>query len=177
MCPSPPTPPPQRGEGSTSERVSHSGPSPRAGEGLGRGPGIPTRTELLERAKWMRANPTEAERRMWSLLRAKRLDGFKFKRQQIIYPYIVDFICFAERLVIEADGSQHPDSTDDARRDAFLSAQGLRLLRFWNNEILADGDGVSAAIYNALTTPLLSPPAAALPSPAKGRGILGAFHG
>jgi very-short-patch-repair endonuclease len=124
----------------------------------------------------MRANPTEAERRMWALLRAKRLDGYKFKRQLIIYPFIVDFACLSRRVIVEADGSQHADSAYDARRDAWLRAQGFTLLRFWNNDISAESEAVTAAIYDALTAPLPSPPAAALPSPAEGRGIIGVHH-
>ena len=137
----------------------------------------PTRKELLARAKWMRANPTEAERHLWSFLRDRRLAAFKFRRQQIIEPYIVDFTCFAERLIIEADGSQHADNKDDARRDAFLRAHGFRLLRFWNNQILGESEAVTVAIFAALSTP--HPPTAsrrAPPSPEMGEGLAGALH-
>ncbi|MFN3388726.1 MAG: endonuclease domain-containing protein [Allosphingosinicella sp.] len=147
-------------------------------EQQGEGPTFPTREELLARAKWMRANPTEAEKRMWSLLRAKRLAGWKFKRQLVIYPYIADFVCLARRLIVEADGSQHADSDGDRRRDRWLESQGSRVLRFWNNDIYDETEAVAAAIYGALTAPLPSPPSAALPSPAEGRGISGgALHG
>ena len=105
---------------------------------------------LLARAKYMRANPTEAERRLWAMLRNKRFVEYKFKRQQIIAPYIVDFVCFDARVIIEADGSQHADNRHDARRDAFLHGQGFHILRLWNNEILANRDGISEAIWNAL---------------------------
>jgi very-short-patch-repair endonuclease len=138
---------------------------------------FPTRKELLARAKWMRANPTEAERRLWGLLRDRRLAAFKFRRQRIIEPYIVDFACFAQRLIIEADGSQHADNKDDSRRDGFLRTQGFRLLRFWNNQVLGESDGVAAAIFAALTVP--HPPAAARrapPSPEMGEGFAGALH-
>ena len=77
---------------------------------------MPTRKELLARARWMRANPTEAEKRLWSTLRDRRLAAFKFRRQQVILPYIVDLVCFAERLIIEADGSQHADNPGCAPR-------------------------------------------------------------
>jgi very-short-patch-repair endonuclease len=113
---------------------------------------------------------------MWSLSRAKRLSGFKFKRQLIIYPYIVDFACLGRRLIIEADGSQHAESAPDERRDRWLKSQGFRLLRFWNNQILAESEAVTAAVHDALTAPLPSPPSAALPSPAAGRGSFGAHH-
>ena len=105
---------------------------------------------LLARAKYMRANPTEAERRLWAMLRNKRFVDFKFKRQQIITPYIVDFVCFDARVINEADGSQHADNRHDARRDAFLRGQGFHILRLWNSEILANRDGISEAIWHAL---------------------------
>ncbi len=160
-------------------------PSPISGEGGARaapaaweGEGtFPTRKELLARAKWMRANPTEAEKRLWTLLRDRRLATFKFRRQQIIDFYIVDFVCFSERLIIEADGSQHTDCPSDARRDAFLQAHGFRVLRFWNNDILARRESVAAAVSATLSTP--HPPAAARrapPSPARGEGN-GASYG
>jgi len=98
----------------------------------------------------MRRNPTEAERALWRVLRNKRLAGWKFKRQQPLGRYIVDFVCFEARLIVEADGSQHLDSVHDARRDAWLQAQGFRLLRFWNNDILARPDGVLTAVLAAL---------------------------
>ena len=155
-----------------------SSPSPLAGEGGARprsgweGEGTrPTRKQLLARAKWMRANPTEAEKRLWFLLRDRRLATFKFRRQQVIEPYIADFVCFGERLIIEADGSQHADNKDDARRDAFLRAQGFRVLRFWNNDFLARSVSVAAAIYAALPVPHPPRPSAwAPPSPEMGEG-------
>jgi very-short-patch-repair endonuclease len=109
--------------------------------------------QLLARAQWMRAHPTEAEKRLWSVLRDRRLAAYKFKRQQIIFPYIVDFACLAKRLIIEADGSQHADNRDDIRRDHFLRQQGFSILRFWNNDVLGRPDGVADAIFAALTAP------------------------
>jgi len=151
-------------------------PSPLAGEGgaqreaLGGRGGRSTKASALGNAKHMRANPMEAERALWQLLRNKRLDGWKFKRQQPIEPYIADFVCFARRLIVEADGSQHADSAYDARRDDWLRSQGFRLLRFWNTDILNNPDGVLTSILVALEgdgagiepapspTPLPSPP-------------------
>ena len=119
----------------------------------------------------MRANPTEAEKRLWFMLRDRRLAAFKFRRQQIIYPYIVDFICIEQRLIIEADGSQHADNKDDARRDGFLRSQHFRMLRFWNNQILGEQDAVAAAIYAAFSSPHPADRfAVGCPSPAEGRG-------
>jgi very-short-patch-repair endonuclease len=125
---------------------------------------------LLERAKWMRANPTEAERQLWSILRAKRMVGYKFKRQQVLEWYIVDFVNFEHRLIIEADGSQHADSDSDATRDAWLQDQGFAVLRFWNNDVLARTDLVADAIWQALNTPPPLPAASRLPLSRKGRG-------
>ena len=119
----------------------------------------------------MRAHPTEAEKRLWSMLRDRRLAAFKFRRQQIIFPFIVDFVCFEQRLIIEADGSQHADNKDDVRRDAFLRGQEFRLLRFWNNQVLAERDSVAAAIFAALPTPHPADRSAVgCPSPARGEG-------
>ena len=152
-------------------------PSPISGEGGARsrrereGEGLPTRGELLARARWMRAHPTEAEKRLWSILRDRRLARFKFRRQKIVFPYIVDFICLEHRLIIEADGSQHGDDKGDARRDAFLRGQSFRLLRFWNNQVLGETDAVAGAIFAACAIPHPPKPAAwAPPSPARGRG-------
>lgn len=88
-----------------------------------------------------------------------------------------DFACLTRRVIIEADGSQHAESKHDGRRDTWLTGQGFHVLRFWNNQIIGDTEAVAAAIYGALTAPLPSPPSAALPSPATGRGSLGALHG
>jgi very-short-patch-repair endonuclease len=124
----------------------------------------------------MRAHPTEAEKRLWSILRDRRLARHKFRRQQIIEPYIVDFVCFAHRLIIEADGSQHADNKDDLRRDAWLRGHGFRILRFWNNQVLGDTASVSSAIFAALVPHPPKPAAWAPPSPVKGEG-LGAQNG
>jgi len=120
----------------------------------------------------MRANPTDAERRIWRILRAKRFVGYKFKRQVVIDYYIADFVNFEHRLIVEADGSQHAESDYDARRDAYLKAQGFRVLRFWNNEIADNLEGISEAIYNALSiSPLPSAAMRLPPSPARGEGL------
>lgn len=86
------------------------------------------------------------------MLRAHRLAGAKFKRQEQIGDYIVDFVCFRARLIVEADGSQHADNPADFQRDDWLSAQGFRVLRFWNNDILSDSEAVATAIFHALET-------------------------
>jgi very-short-patch-repair endonuclease len=117
-----------------------------------------------EFARTLRRNMTDAERLLWRHLRAHRLDGQKFRRQQPIGPYVVDFIHFGARVIVEADGGQHNDNADDAVRDAWLVAQGFRVVRFWNNEILQDTAAVLAVIFEAVAATPLSPS----PSPARG---------
>ena len=119
-----------------------------------------------QRAKQLRTTPTDAENALWTQLRAKRLCGFKFRRQFPINGYVVDFVCLECKLVIEVDGSQHGDALDcDAKRTTVLRKNGFRVLRFWNNEVLQQLDSVLAEILTQLHTPP-SPQ----PSPASGRG-------
>ncbi len=106
---------------------------------------------LLRRAKSMRSSPTPAEAVIWQHIRAGRFDGVKFKRQQPIGNYIADFVCFAEKLVIEVDGGQHNGSASDAARDAWFAGQGFRVLRFWNNEVGENLEGVLQRIREAVT--------------------------
>jgi very-short-patch-repair endonuclease len=120
----------------------------------------------------MRGAPTEAEHRLWQILRAKRLAGYKFKRQLPIDHYIVDFACPARRLIVEADGGQHCGSAGDDRRDAYLKAQGFRILRFWNTDIFDNEEGVLTSILEAL-----EPPLSPTPPPQRGEGLSGAPHG
>lgn len=101
-------------------------------------------------AKVMRHAPTEAERKLWLLLRNRRFAGNKFRRQLPVGQYIADFVCLPAKLIIEADGSQHAESTRDITRDAYLRAQGFRILRLWNNDILARPDHVLEAVWTAL---------------------------
>jgi very-short-patch-repair endonuclease len=150
--------------------------SPLAGEEGARREAVGRRggtRDLSSLARRMRRQQTDAEKRLWSMLRANRVAGWKFKRQEQIGDFIVDFVCFRARLIVEADGSQHAESPGDAKRDAYLSSQGFRVLRFWNNEILTNSDGVAMAILAALETPLPNP------SPARGEGLYGsgAFNG
>jgi very-short-patch-repair endonuclease len=111
-------------------------------------------------AKTLRQNMTDAEQLLWRHLRAHRLDGQKFRRQQPIGPYVVDFVHFGARLIVEADGGQHNGSASGLVRDAWLRAQGFRVMRFWNNDILRSTDAVLSSILAALEQP--SPP---LPRP------------
>lgn len=101
-------------------------------------------------AKHLRQSMTEAERRLWFHLRAHRLGGHKFKRQVPVGPYIVDFMHFGARLVVEADGGQHNEDGRDVRRDAWLRRGGFRVLRFWNHDILQNTDTVLGVIWEAI---------------------------
>ncbi len=104
----------------------------------------------------MRSEPTDAESKLWYRLRDRRFFGLKFKRQKPLAGYIVDFICYESRLVIELDGSQHADMQRDydAKRDRALFEQGYRVLRFWNDAVLRDIDAVLEAIRLACLSPL-----------------------
>ena len=104
---------------------------------------------LRQRAKEMRREPVLYERRLWKLLRDRRLAGLKFRRQFKIGRYIVDFICFRHRLIVEADGPQHEDRAEDAARDEWLSAQGFRVLRFPNQQIENHREQIVGAILAA----------------------------
>jgi very-short-patch-repair endonuclease len=125
---------------------------------------------LRDRAKQMRSAPTPAEHRLWQILRAKRFAGYKFKRQLPIDHYIVDFACPRQRLIIEADCGQHGENPNDAGRDAYLRSQGFRELRFWNNDIFNNEEGVLTSILHALQAPLPARLRRASPPPLKGGG-------
>ena len=107
-------------------------------------------------SRQLRKNPTDAERLLWQCLRLKQMKGFKFRRQHPIGKYIVDFICLEARLIIELDGGQHNEADQidkDAERTTWLEAQGLRILRFWNDEVITSLWGVKDVIWNALSPP------------------------
>src|SRR6267378_2870164 len=106
-----------------------------------------------ERARDLRSNMNDAEKRLWSRLRAHRMDGRKFRRQHALGRYIVDFVCLDARLIIEVDGDSHAnDSREalDAQRTAFLEKLGFRVLRFWDDYVLTDLDNVTEAVFDAL---------------------------
>jgi very-short-patch-repair endonuclease len=121
---------------------------------------------LLDFARTMRAAPTDAEHRLWQHLRAGRLPGFKFRRQQPMGNFIVDFVCLEARLIVELDGGQHNGSASDVRRDERLASQGFVVLRFWNNEVFESLEGVVERILAQLQQPHPSPQ----PLSRKGRG-------
>ena len=105
------------------------------------------------RAKELRKSQTDAERTLWRHLRSQQLSGFKFRRQQPIGTYIADFVCFEQQLIIEIDGGQHANQAEyDSARTQWLESQGFRVMRFWNNQVLRETDGVVAVILEALGT-------------------------
>ena len=97
-------------------------------------------------ARSMRRDPTEAEARLWNQIRSRRLGGTKFRRQVPMGGFIADFLCTEAKLIIEIDGSQHAESDYDVARSAELKLRGFRVLRFWNDDVLRDVDGVCATI-------------------------------
>jgi very-short-patch-repair endonuclease len=108
-------------------------------------------TYLLARARTLRRQSSDAENLLWRHLRARRLMGYKFRRQVVIKPYIVDFVCLEARLIIEADGGQHSDQiVYDARRTVRLEGMGYRVMRFWNHEIMGETQSVLEQIRTAL---------------------------
>ena len=111
----------------------------------------PPGSDALDRQRSLRTFGTDAERLLWSRLRGRRLEKQKFRRQVWLGNYIVDFICLDANLIIEADGGQHAEQMEyDDRRTAFLEKEGFRVLRFWNNDVLTNLDGVLQVITNAL---------------------------
>ncbi len=122
----------------------------------------------------MREAPTDAEAIIWRNLRAHRFAGHKFKRQQPIGNYIVDSVCFEAKLIVEVDGGQHNGSLADEARDEWLTSQGFVVLRFWNNDVMGNLDGVLLTILNQLSPspqPLpLEGGGASISSPIEGEG-------
>ena len=106
--------------------------------------------KLLANARRMRHAPTEAESLLWRQLRAGRLADYKFKRQKPIGNFIVDFVCFAQKLVIEVDGGQHVDAASDEARTRYFGEHGFIVLRFWNDDVLLRTDAVLSTIHAAV---------------------------
>lgn len=111
--------------------------------------------QTIVNARALRKNQTPQESTLWYYLRSKRFQGFKFRRQFPVGPYIVDLCCFKEKLIIELDGGQHSESdslTYDAARDSFLRSEGYRVLRVWNNEVTNNLEGVLEKVYRMLVS-------------------------
>jgi very-short-patch-repair endonuclease len=130
------------------------------------------RVEQFKRtqAKRLRHALTEAELDLWQLLRSRQLSEMKFRRQVPIGPWIADFVCFEHMLIVEADGSQHADSHHDDARDADLRNRGFRILRFWNNDILCNPNGVLEKILNEIEETPSPRGLRPRPSPTRGEG-------
>jgi len=109
-----------------------------------------TQSSTLKRARKLRQQMTDAELKMWSLLRRGQIDGYRFRKQVPIGPYVVDFACLKKRLIIEIDGGQHStQKAQDDERTRVLEQLGYRVLRFWNNDILTNPDGVLTRLHHA----------------------------
>ena len=109
-----------------------------------------TAKRLTGIARKLRKDMTDAERRLWSHLRASQLDGAKFTRQLPIGDFVVDFACRSARLAVELDGGQHAANAADDARTIIIEAHGYRVIRFWNNDVLQNTDGVLTAILEEL---------------------------
>ncbi|QNN22449.1 endonuclease domain-containing protein [Planctomycetales bacterium ZRK34] len=100
-----------------------------------------------DRARRLRRDMTGPERALWWILRDRRLGGIKFRRQVPIGPFVVDFVCFEHRLIIEVDGESHVGRADeDARREAYLRSQGFGVVRYMNDDVLKDGEAVAVDV-------------------------------
>jgi very-short-patch-repair endonuclease len=142
-------------------------PSPLAGEGgerrsrsPGEGGALARRTRKAapvkdatkkprDTARRLRKDMTDAERKLWSLLRNRRLIGLKFRRQVPVGPYVADFLSFEAHLIVEADGGQHAGSAHDAERDAWSRHQGFTVIRNWNSDILTNPDAILAILQES----------------------------
>jgi len=130
---------------------------------------------MVGNARRMRREPTEAETALWRILRGRRFAGFKFRRQEPIGPYIADFVCFEAKLIVEADGAQHADSTADVLRDNWFASQGFFVRRFWNGEIMTQREMVEDTLWHDLegrknpsSVSAAKPPSHLLPQGEKG---------
>jgi very-short-patch-repair endonuclease len=117
------------------------------------------RSPLRNAAKSLRKKSTNTESFLWLHLQARQLEGLKFRRQQPIGKYIVDFVCFGKKIIVEVDGGQHSEMDYDRERDEWLKREGFKVLRFWNNEVLNNIPGVLEVIRShCLKSPSPTPP-------------------
>ena len=145
-------------------RLRSASPSPARGEGKkARVPVVAT----PDNARALRRAMTDAERKLWRALRARQFESAKFRRQVPVGSYVADFLCYRARLVIEVDGGQHAGSVRDKARDRWFERNRFRVLRFWNNDVLENIEGVLTAILQAIED---NEPRARVPSPAGGEG-------
>ena len=132
-------------------------------------------SSAIVRARSLRHRMTDAERKLWYLLRNRRFADAKFRRQVPVGPYVADFLSFEKRVVVEVDGGQHAGKTSDAARDKWFRSQGFTVVRFWNNDVLTNLEGVftqlAAIVERDTPHPASQPRAAAKPpSPTRGEG-------
>ena len=125
---------------------------------------------VAPRAKQLRVNMTDAERKLWRALRSRSI-GRKFRRQVPLGPYVVDFVGFESKLVVEVDGGQHASSAKDTVRDRYFVDRGYRVLRFWNNDVLRNLEGVLTSIAESYPSPGAPQSGGAPPSPSRGEGF------
>ena len=112
---------------------------------------MPDHTVMRDRARQLRRNMTAAEKALWSHIRRRKLGGFRFRRQFPLGSYILDFVCFPRRLVLEMDGGQHDEERGyDEARTAWLNSQGFLVRRFWNHQVFAEWDTVEEEILKCL---------------------------
>jgi len=124
-------------------------PSPDVRRGWRETPGEVKK--MIEASRELRKSSIDAEQLLWQLLRNRKFYGYRFKRQYVIKPYIVDFFCSSSKLIIELDGSQHLDNKEyDDNRTLYLECLGYGVIRFWNNEVLQSLNFVLEVIYNKL---------------------------
>ena len=102
-------------------------------------------------ARRLRVDQTNAETVLWNRIRNRQIDGYKFVRQEPIKGYICDFVCRERRLVVEVDGGQHNGSAEDVIRDRKLAEEGYKVVRFWNNDVLGNIEGVLLVIQQELS--------------------------
>ena len=108
-------------------------------------------TSLVQTARELRSNATDAERLLWHFVRNRHLSGYRFRRQVPLGPYVADFVCNRARLIVEIDGSQHDEHLlDELERTQYLARLGFRVIRFWNNEVLQRTEAVLESILEAL---------------------------
>jgi very-short-patch-repair endonuclease len=135
---------------SPASRLRRSAPSPAGGEGREQASRSRTPLVATTRARRLRAQMTDAERKLWFALRDRRFADFKFRRQVPLGPFIGDFVCFSARVVVEVDGSQHAESQNDEQRDRWLVANDFLVKRFWNNGVLKNIEGVLTVLLELL---------------------------
>jgi very-short-patch-repair endonuclease len=120
--------------------------------------GVNVRENLTDIARNLRKHSTEAEKRLWLKLSKRQLEGHKFRRQQPKGKYVVDFVNYEKRTIIELDGGQHAvEKKKDRKRDNWLEQQGFRILRFWDNEVFENLEGVLETVRDRLLSPSLNP--------------------